>query len=244
MTTLAFWHGWGMSPAVWDNLIGELEKELPQETAFMPMPLPGYAGTALPTDAGTADWAGIMMEKLPGPLVLCGWSMGAIMALSAAHRYPKHVSRLILFGATPCFTERPDWNNSMPEKSGHRFREGIKTDPENTLRRFIAMFNRQDRQARPIIRQLASHQIPPVSVLNAGLDFLSATDLRPHVPEIRQKTLLVHGAFDPLMPFEAAYWLAQALPDARLHVLPGVAHAPFLSEPRQCARLIKQFLAD
>lgn len=36
------------------------------------------------------------------------------------------------------------------------------------------------------------------------------------------------AAFDPLMPVEAARWLARTLPDATLHILPDVAHAPFL----------------
>ena len=106
------------------------------------------------------------------------------------------------------------------------------------------MFNRQDRNARSVARRLSKLETPPVDVLEAGLDFLDEADFRPIVPEIRQKTLLIHGADDPLMPLEAVCWLAQALPDAALHVLPGVAHAPFLSDPRQCARLIGKFLND
>lgn len=244
MTRLVFWHGWGMSPAVWTNLIGELKDGLPGDTLYEAMPMPGYAGTALPDGDPVSSWVDVMMENVSGPVVLCGWSMGAIMALSAAHRYPKRISGLVLFGATPCFAERSDWNRSMPHVSAEPFRQGIQTDPDTTLRRFITLFNRPDRNARAIARQLSSLDIPPVPVLEAGLDFLAAADFRPIVPEIRQKTLLIHGADDPLMPFEAAYWLAQALPDARLHVLPGVAHAPFLSDPRQCSQLIRKFLDD
>jgi pimeloyl-ACP methyl ester carboxylesterase len=34
------------------------------------------------------------------------------------------------------------------------------------------------------------------------------------------------------MPVEAARWLAERLPNARLHLLPGKAHAPFAPDPR------------
>lgn len=86
--------------------------------------------------------------------------------------------------------------------------------------------------------------MPSSPVLDAGLDFLDRADFRPLVPDIRQKTLLIHGANDPLMPSDAAFWLAENLPDATLRVLPDVAHAPFLSDSPQCARLIEMFLEN
>lgn len=242
MTKLVFWHGWGMSPAVWTNLIGELKSRLPVDTRYDAMPLPGYAGTVLPEGDPVSIWVDALMKNVSEPVVLCGWSMGAIMALSAAHRYPEKVAALVLFGATPCFAERRDWDKGVSSLSEDSFRKGVQTGPDTTLRRFVTLFNRSDRNARAIVRQLASLEIPPVSVLEAGLDFLAAADFRAIVPEIRQKTLLIHGANDPLMPPGAAGWLAEALPDARLHLLSDVAHAPFLSDPRQCSQLIEEFV--
>lgn len=244
MKKLVFWHGWGMSPEVWTGLIAELRNVLPDDMVCEAVPMPGYAGTSLPQGDILSSWMDDLLENVTEPVILCGWSMGAILALSAAYRYPEKIERLILFGATPCFAQRQDWPHGMPHESGQEFRNGVISDSQTTLRRFVSLFNRQDKNARAIVRQLSKLDIPPVPVLLAGLDFLDTADFRSIIPQIRQKTLLVHGAHDPLMPLEAAGWLAENLPDASLTVLPDAAHAPFLSEPAQCAGLIGTFLGS
>lgn len=244
MTTLAFWHGWGILPEVFDPLITELKKVLPRNIRFQPMPLPGYDGSPLPAGNPCEVWVDAIMEKISLPVILCGWSMGAVMALSAAHRYPDLIDRLILFGATPCFVEQPDWKKSISYETGHQFRLDVEKDAHRTLRHFVSLFNQRDSNARAIARQLLAMPTAPFPVLEAGLDYLAEMDLRPIVSEIRQKTLLIHGAYDPLMPVDAARWLAQSMPNATLKVLPDVAHAAFLSRPEECAQLISQFLAE
>ena len=209
MTTLAFWHGWGISPDVFTPFITELKKDVPDNIHFEAMPLPGYDGMPLPSGNPCEVWVDAMMKNMTGPVILCGWSMGAILAMSAALRYPDRIDRLILFGATPCFVEKPDWKNAVSFLTGHQFRTDVENDMHRTLRHFVSLFNHQDKNA-----------------------------------DIHQKTLLIHGAFDPLMPVEAARWLARTLPDATLHILPDVAHAPFLSQPVQCATLVKEFLSQ
>lgn len=245
MTKLVFWHGWGTNPQVWEGLIGSLRKVLPADTDYEAAPLPGYAGTALPAGDGKAVWAAAMMEKQSGPLVLVGWSMGAIMALQAAYHYPEKISHLVLFGATPCFAQKPDWPHGISEKARENFKNDIHSDPATALRNFVLLFNRKDKQARAIIRKLSHKEmppVPPIPILDAGLHFLYETDLRPILPFIQQKTLLIHGEYDPLMPPEAAKLISEKLPAARMHILPQTAHVPFLSDPEQCAMLIKQFL--
>ncbi len=244
MTTLAFWHGWGILPEVFTPFITELKKLLPENVRCQAMPLPGYGGTPLPDGNPCEVWPDAMMKNIAGPVILCGWSMGAILALSAALRYPDRIERLILFGATPCFVEKPDWKNAVSFLTGHQFRTDVENDMHRTLRHFVSLFNHQDRNARNIVRQLLALPTSPLPVLEAGLDYLAEMDLRPMVAGIHQKTLLIHGAFDPLMPVEAAHWLARTLPDACLHILPDVAHAPFLSQPVPCATLVKEFLSQ
>ena len=86
MTKLVFWHGWGMSPDVWTDFMKDLREVLPGDTVYEAVPLPGYAGTGLPDGDSLSSWADALMEGMPEPIVLCGWSMGAVLALSAACR--------------------------------------------------------------------------------------------------------------------------------------------------------------
>ena len=55
---------------------------------------------------------------------------------------------------------------------------------------------------------------------------------------IRCPTLLVAGMEDPVAPMDMARQLADRLPNARLEVLPDVAHWMMLESPRRCVELL------
>jgi pimeloyl-[acyl-carrier protein] methyl ester esterase len=77
--------------------------------------------------------------------------------------------------------------------------------------------------------------------LLASLELLAQTDLRRLLDAVHQPVLLIHGAADPLMPLAAAERLLLALPDARLDVFGGCAHAPFASEPTRFVDTVRRF---
>ena len=56
--------------------------------------------------------------------------------------------------------------------------------------------------------------------------------------------LILWGEKDPLMPVALGRALADALPHAHFHVLPGCGHLPTLEKPAECAALIGSFLHD
>ncbi len=242
MHQLVFWHGWAMSPMVWIPLDLAIQNRYPDRFFSQIPALPGYGGTPLPEQGSTGAWVDAMMDQVSAPIVLIAWSMGAIMALDAARRYPEKIEKLVLFGATPCFINQAGWTDGLSEETALRFRHGVQTDSPATLRRFIMLFNQHDRHAKDISRQLSALPHPSDEVLLQGLSFLHTVDYRHLVPDIHQKVMLIHGEKDSLMPVNAARWLAGALPDASLTVMLGTAHAPFLSEPDACAGIIGQFL--
>lgn len=241
MSELILWHGWGMHPAAWDGLAAQLASQhgiAPQAQA-----LPGYAGTTAPAIYTPDALVDALLAEVSKPIVLCGWSLGALLALRAAQRQPDKIARLVLIGATPSFVQRAGWPHGMTPQALAEFAETVGSDPQNALKRFIALFNQNDVNGRSIRRALApaAAEPPSVAVLAAGLALLRDIDLRA-LPPIGQPTLLLHGARDPLMPLAAAEWLAAALPQARLDVLPSAAHAPFLSDPARCTALIADFI--
>jgi pimeloyl-[acyl-carrier protein] methyl ester esterase len=77
--------------------------------------------------------------------------------------------------------------------------------------------------------------------LNAGLEILRKTDLRAHLPHIMQPVLLLHGEKDGIVPLIAARYLEDALPQARLDVFVGTAHAPLIAQPLRTAACIMDF---
>ena len=239
MNELVFWHGWGMRAAAWHNLVRHLK-----DRCVLHLPsLPGYDGTPAPTPYTPEAVVDMMLEKQDTPVTLCGWSLGAMLALLAAHRHPDKVKRLILFSATPSFVQRDNWELGITPVMLAGFADAIHADAESALKRFIALFNHNDAQARSNNRELSDLDLPPQSVLEGGLALLRDMDLRALAPQIRQPTLLIHGERDPLMPLSAAKWLLAAMPLATLEICPHAAHAPFISDPLHCANLITQWLA-
>lgn len=240
MTPLLLWHGWGMHPVVWNRFVSQLAVQ-----PLMP-PLPGYAATLAPAPYCLDAMVDILLAGQSTPVTLCGWSLGAMLALHAAQRHPDKVVRLILIGATPSFVQRADWPHGMTRQALAEFTDSVASDPATSLKRFIALFNQNDVNSRHIGRELtqalATAPLPPAATLVAGLDLLRDTDLRTQLPAIRQPMLLLHGAHDSLMPLAAAQWLAATLAQAQLAVLPDAGHAPFLSDAARCAALVTEFL--
>lgn len=206
--------------------------------------LPGYHGAPLITDfdAAVADIA----ARLPSGAALCGWSLGAQMALAVAARFPEKVGKLILIAGTVSFVQRTGWPHGMPPPMLAEFATAIATDAEAMLPRFVGGFNRGDAKAKAVTLELLklADPRPSATVLGVGLDWLRDVDLRPDTGKIQAPTLLIQGAADPLMPLAAAEALAAMIPGARLAVFDDCAHAPFTSQPEDFLAAVRTFLHD
>lgn len=244
---LVLLHGWGLDPRVWAGL----REALPSRIRILAPALPGH-GDALPAPAADlAAWSDALLPALPERAVLCGWSLGSLIALDLARRHPERVARLILIGATPCFVARDGetaWPHGLDAATVAAFNASFATDPAGTQRKFIALQSLGDAHRRAVAASLAAALADAgpdrAPGLSCGLELLANTDLRAVVPEVRQPTRLIHGAGDALMPLAAAQWLAQQLPDARLTRFDDCGHAPFLSRPQDCAALIAEDFDD
>lgn len=246
MNPLLLWHGWGMHPAVWNDMRAELAQQHGIDAQVQA--LPGYAQTKAPASYTLDALVDQMLEHVSSPVTLCGWSLGAMLALHAARRHPQRVARLILISGTPCFVQKSDWPHGMPAAAMDDFIAALADDTGSTRKRFVALSNQNDVHARTISRTLtqllSTAPLPATDVLAAGLTLLRDTDMRATVADITQATLLLHGAHDPLMPLAAAQWLAHSLPQAQLTRLPDSAHTPFMSDLGACAAAIAGFSHD
>jgi pimeloyl-[acyl-carrier protein] methyl ester esterase len=259
-------HGWGMTPAVWapiQSLLGARRS--------VALALPGHAGAAAAPAAEVAAWSAHLATQLPRAATLVGWSLGAMLALDFACRYPERVARLVLIGGTARFVadDAPAadaWPGLAPA-TVEAFGAGFARDPHATLKRFLALQCLGEADRRGVQTQLAAaltpldvpaqrgrDGLPPAAPTSAetptnpafgaladGLALLASTDLRTTLAQIEQPCLLIHGEHDALMPAAAAQAMALTLPHARLEILPGSGHALPLSRSADCARLIAEF---
>jgi pimeloyl-[acyl-carrier protein] methyl ester esterase len=134
----------------------------------------------------------------------------------------------------------------MPESTLDQFHAGLLADPSGTLGRFLALQVRGSEHARETLRELrrevAQRPDPDPSALALGLDLLRDCDLRGPLPDLRPPSLWIFGSQDALVPPEVAERIALLLPGASTAVIPGAAHAPFLSHPAETQSAICHFL--
>ncbi|NMG55353.1 alpha/beta fold hydrolase [Aromatoleum aromaticum] len=240
---LVLLHGWGLGPQVWSALTPYLPAGLRVHTP----PLPGHGGT--PAHSPTLEaWSDALLPELPDRAVVCGWSLGGLVALDLARRYPHKVARLVLIGTSPCFVTRADsagspWPHGLAAATVAGFIDNFAHDPAATLRRFVALQALGDARRRTVSNALNAALVNSEKcdrdMLATGLELLADTDWRAALDDVRQPVQLIHGAGDALMPVAAAEWLATRLPDARLARFDDCGHAPFLSRPEDCAVLIE-----
>ena len=232
---LVLLHGWGAHAGIWGEVIAQMNLG---QTVIAP-DVPGETG--LEPEEVVARIAAAAPERC----VVAGWSLGGQLALAWARHQPQQVAKLILISSTPRFVAAPDWQHGMDAAAFTGFAAEVAADPAAALRRFILLETQGDVQARAVARKiemaLAGRPAAERSVLVRTLNWLRDTDLRQALSDIRQPALVLHGDRDRITPQGAGEYLARHLPDARLEMVRGAAHALFVSEPDAISRRFTEF---
>lgn len=241
-------HGWGMHGGMW----GSVAERLARDFRVIEVDLPGHGRSSRIESSGSGSALDSIVDELSArfdePLNLCGWSLGGQVALRWAQGYPQQVRRLVLVTSTPCFVRRPGWECAMAEQTLAEFAAALEQNYALTLRRFLALQVRGSEDERELLASLRNALFnrgePELVALKSGLEILRDCDLRDALPQIAQPALVIAGERDTLTPPDASRHLAEHMPQARLALVEGAAHAPFLSHPDRFVACIKDFLEE
>ena len=222
-------HGWGLHSGAWADILPTLAARWRVHA----IDLPGH-GHSAHVEAGTFDDATERLAPLvPKGATVCGWSLGGLIAQNLARRHPDRVARLALVATTPCFAARPGWPHGMKAPALKTFTEGLETDRDTALKRFVALNALHGPQSREAVRtftaRLAERGAPSDRALAITLGWLRDVDLREQTRGLEVPASIVHGGRDMVVPVGAAKWFRQFMPNATLHEIPRAAHMPFYS---------------
>ena len=239
---LVLLHGWGQHSGVWDGVRGDLANRFRVHL----VDLPGYGQSAACTPYMSAELAHTVAKAVPDAICVCGWSLGAQVALRWALDFPKQVQRLVLVAATPRFVRAAGWSRGIEARVLQEFAADLQRNVRSTLKRFASLQTRGAKNARRHCAWLCKRLFGAADpeVLQAGLRMLLDTDLRHEMREVKQPVLLLHGQQDSLVPVTSAHWLKQHLTQARLEVFEDCAHAPFLLQDGKFMKLVLEFLDE
>lgn len=237
-------HGWGLHSGVWDGMVAVFQDRY----RLTRIDLPGHGRSPLIADLGDLDAiCAILHKAAPAKAAWVGWSLGGLIALGVALRYPRAVSRVVLVTGTPRFTRGPNWPHAVPAETLAAFARDLEEDYETTLRQFLALQTHGSEAGRRSLNDLRTvlfRHPPRPEALRAGLALLSGTDLRGHLSRLACPLRMIFGGRDALAPPGCGAGTVTLARDAQYTILPGAAHAPFLSHPRAFAIELQRFLSD
>lgn len=240
---LVLLHGWGLHSGVWSEMLAALAAR--HRVHAIDLPGHGFSADApmLGFDAAVRQVAALV----PHGSIVCGWSLGGLIAQRIAMLDPAKARALVLVSTTPCFVERETWPHAMKAATLATFAAGLRRDRDETLANFVrlnALHGARGRQAvRAFTARLGDRGTPSAAALDATLQWLRDIDLRAGTPSLAMPALVIHGARDALAPIEAGRWLAASLPRARAVELPDAAHLPFFTHREKFAAALESFVA-
>lgn len=238
-------HGFPLSRAMWKGQ----ESEVGSVYRVIAPDLRGHGETAAPDGVYTIDgMADDVMETLDAlqirePVVLGGLSLGGYVALSAALRYPDRFRALILMD-TRAGADAPEAARGRLASADQVDATGKNDDVvEGMLARLFSPFTRQNRAHLIDFAHKLMVKTSARAVAGALRGMAARPDRTHDLARITMPTLVLVGADDVITPPEEARVLAEALPRARLEVIPDAGHLAPLENPAACNRAILEFLS-
>ncbi|KKS91607.1 MAG: Alpha/beta hydrolase fold protein [Parcubacteria group bacterium GW2011_GWF2_43_11] len=221
-------HGWGSCAKNWIKVKELLEAR--GYKVFVP-DLPGFGENPPLVTAWNIDnyveWVKDFSEKNNLPRIfLMGHSFGGSIGIKFAVRYPEKLEGLIL-AAAGRLTKRNSLKNFL-------FLVLAKTGK---------LFFRQQLFKRIIYKLAGSGDyLLAKGVMKETMRNVINEDLRPFLPEITTKTLVVWGDKDKETPVADAYLIKREVKNSFLEVLPNVGHRIRLEAPEILVEKIVNFI--
>lgn len=240
--TLVLLHAFPLSSEMWN---AQLETLSDRYRVIVP-DLPGFGGSPVVpewTVDSAADGLAEFLEGLgvPGLVVVGGLSMGGYIALAFARRHPDRLRGLIL-ADTKAEPETDEAKANRDKMMAFAKEHGSAAVIDSMMGKMVSETTKADRPAVvAAVKQLASEQYPDgiVAALKALRD---RPDAVPGLSTIRVPTLVIVGADDALTPPSAARKMVDAVPIARLEVLPSAGHLANLEVPDAFTGAVRGFL--
>ena len=237
---LVLLHGFLVDSRMWRPQLAALGSDF----TVIAWDAPGAGESPDPPDVfSTADWADALAGLLDGAAVdavhLVGLSWGGIVAQEFYRRHQARTLSLVLAGTYA------GWKGSLPESAWQErlqtcLRDSSLPADELVSKYLPSMFSAT---APDDVRAELAHVMAGFHPLGFRLMAVSSaeSDTRELLPTIRVPTLLVWGEADARSPLGVAHQFRDAIPGARLAVIPDAGHISNLEAPEQFNAEVRSF---
>lgn len=188
-----------------------------------------------------ASLAAAVLDRLGYQRVdVLGASWGGTLAQEFARQYPRRCRRLVLVATLQGLPMMP----AHPQILWKFLTQQWPLEPAARRRLAGELYGGQVQHHPEVLGRLASYQ---VSANQQGFLLqqmaLAGWSSVAWLPYIRQKTLVMAGRDDPLVPWANGQWISQLMPRARFHLYDD-GHLFLVTDPQAAAGIIEPFLTQ
>ena len=230
--SVLFIHGAGGDHTVWAPLVARLHGK----RNLVAIDLPGHGRSERIPDLTIEGYTRAVAARVrslaaagAAPLYLVGNSMGGAIALLTALEHPEGVDGIVLIGSGAKLGVSP------------RILEMLERDPVGSLRIVIEFAFAPGTAPEVIAKGAKFLALCPPDVFASDFKSCSRFDVRDRLVELKSRLLVLCGDNDRLTPPKFSEWLAQAVPDTTLRILPGAGHLAMIDQPDAVAEEILAF---
>ena len=190
---------------------------------------------------------------------LLGHSHGSLVALLYAAEHPDRIGNLVLVATGARFHEQQlaAMQAGMNQRSGEPWfadaAAALQQEQQGQFRddaelgRIVARelpfyFARYGEDEQAFVQRVSEHPVHAAAIRCFNAQEFTTFDLRPELPRVSAPTLVLAGEEDFILGPESCREVADGIADARLEVLDGVGHMPWVEAPEAFAATVGSFL--
>lgn len=207
--TIIFLHGIGSSGAEWHDVV----RQLPDDISILTIDMLGFGQSPKPdwarynaSEQARSVVATLLRQRITGKVIIVGHSLGALVAVEVAKRYPILVSSLVL--CSPPFYN-PDLNGKLP--NADRVLRTLFEQVEKNQQYFLkfATVAIKYKLVNPAFSVTQDNLPSYIQTLKAAIISQSAFD---DVQKLTCPTTIIYGSLDPLVIDRNLKQIAKANP--------------------------------
>lgn len=258
-------HGITGSISTWD--VNPLPFVLEQGPCYS-LSLPGHFPAAFPPNFKQEQLTAEMMARIMSeaihqvvgerPVTLMGHSTGGFAVLNIAAHYPQMARRVVSIsgfahgqwiGALGFYQQLVcmGWAGKAFYKALYRL---AGSDP-NVFRTTLRIYANDAKAmyANPDMKEVVEKSLPDFQRLDLDsmvqyFSVMPDIDVTSLLPQVLAPTLVITGDRDPIVPTDESHKIASLVSDAKLALIQGAGHLPFLERPIEYQAVLSKWLEE